>query len=115
MIDSLGKWAGDTALTIVPLAILVAVGAIVERRHPIETDQSRSAIFLDYKIVLATLILKRVFAPVSGAIVAMGVNMAGGGLFALRDDGWWFPLSLAIVVLAVELQGYWFHRLQHCI
>jgi sterol desaturase/sphingolipid hydroxylase (fatty acid hydroxylase superfamily) len=72
-------------------------------------------ILLDYKLVFANVFLSRSFAPISGMLVAMWISLGGGGLIPLRADGWWFPLSLAIVVLAVELQGYWFHRLQHCV
>ncbi len=94
---------------------LFAVAWVVERRHPIEPNQPKSEIFLDYELGLASVILARAFAPITGVTVAMEVNKAGGGLIALRADGWWFPLSLGVVLLAVELQAYWFHRLQRCV
>ncbi len=100
---------------VLSVAFIVAVAWVLERRHPIEPGQSKSEIFLDYKLVFANVILSRAFAPISGAIMAMGVNMAGGGFITLRADGWWFALSLAVVIFIVELEGYWFHRLQHCV
>src|SRR3569832_168227 len=81
--------------------------SFVEWRHPIEPGQSKSEIFLDYKLAFANIILGIVFAPLSGWIIAMVVTSAGGGLITLRADGWWYPVSLAVTVLAVELLGYW--------
>jgi sterol desaturase/sphingolipid hydroxylase (fatty acid hydroxylase superfamily) len=115
MIASLEKFAVEIAQVVALYFAIFGLALIVERRHPIEPGQPKSAIFLDYKLVFANVILSRAFAPISGVIVAMWISMAGGGLIPLRADGWWFPLSLALVVLAVEVQGYWFHRLQHCV
>ena len=115
MIAGLEKFAGDLALILGLNLFLFAAASIVERRHAVEPDQSRSEIFLDYKLVAANIFLTQVFAPVSGLIVAMGVSLAGGGFIPLRADGWWFPLSFAVVILSVELQGYWLHRLQHSV
>src|SRR5215469_16973906 len=115
MLPGLVNFAGDLAQAIWPLMAVFAIAAVVEHRHPIEPGQSKSEIILDYKLVLAKVTLTRAFAPLSGIIAAAGVNAAGGGLITLRADGWWFPVSLAAVILVVELQGYWFHRLQHCV
>jgi sterol desaturase/sphingolipid hydroxylase (fatty acid hydroxylase superfamily) len=115
MIASLMNFADTMVQTIWPLVAIVALAWVVERRHPIEPGQSRSEILLDYKLALANVVLKRAFAPLAGVIMAMGVNMAGGGFIALRADGWWLPLSLAIVIVTVDLEGYWLHRLQHSV
>jgi len=115
MIAGLGKFAGEIAQAVALYLAIFGMASIVERRHPIEPRQSRSEILLDYKLVFANVILSRAFAPISGLIVAMGISLGGGGLIPLRGDGWWFPLSLAVVVLTVELEGYWFHRLQHSV
>ncbi len=115
MIAELEKFTGYLALAFGPFLLVLAAASIVERRHAIEPGQSRSEIFLDYKLVAANLVLTRAFAPLSSLIVSMGVSMVGGGFITLRADGWWFALSLAVVILTVELQGYWFHRLQHCV
>jgi sterol desaturase/sphingolipid hydroxylase (fatty acid hydroxylase superfamily) len=115
MIAGLERYAGFIAQAVVLFLFIFSVASIVERRHPIEPGQSKRAIFLDRKLAFANIILSQAFAPISGAIAAMGVNLAGGGFITLRADGWWFVLSLSIVVFAVELQGYWFHRLQHCV
>jgi sterol desaturase/sphingolipid hydroxylase (fatty acid hydroxylase superfamily) len=115
MIASLEQFGGLIARVVALYLAIFAVAAIVERRHPIESGQSKSEILLDYKLVFANVILSRAFAPISGAIIAIGISVGGGGLIPLRADGWWFPFSLAVAVLAVEMEGYWFHRLQHCV
>jgi sterol desaturase/sphingolipid hydroxylase (fatty acid hydroxylase superfamily) len=115
MIASLWKFSGDIVQQVGVFLVIFALASIVERRHPIEVNQSKSEIFLDYKLVFANVILSRVFAPISGVVVARFLSLYGSGFIPLRADGWWFPLSLAIVVFAVEVQGYWFHRFQHSI
>ena len=115
MFESLLHFAGNLAHAIWALVAIVALGWVIERRHPIEPSQPKSEVFLDYGLALATVILKRIFAPFAGAVAAMSVNMAGGGFITLRADGWWFLSALAIVVLFVELEGYWLHRLQHSV
>jgi sterol desaturase/sphingolipid hydroxylase (fatty acid hydroxylase superfamily) len=37
----------------------------------------------------------------------------GGGLINLRSDGWWFLLSLVILVLVMDILTYVVHRAQH--
>jgi len=115
MITSLDNFAGVLAQAIWSVVFIVAIAWVLERRHPIEPGQSIREIVLDYRLVLATIVLKRALAPLAGLMVAMWVNLLGGGLITLRGDGWWFPLSFAIVILIVELEGYWFHRLQHSV
>lgn len=115
MTASLEEHVGEIAQAVVVMSVLFALAAIVERRHPIETGRSKSEILLDYKLVYANIFLSRAFAPISGVVAAMGISMAGGGLIPLRADGWWLPLSMAVVLVAMELQGYWYHRLQHCV
>lgn len=115
MIANLEDHVGEIAHAVIVMSVLFLLAAIVERRHPIEPGQPKSEILLDYKLVFANIILSRAFAPISGVVVAMAISMSGGGLIPLRADGWWFPLSMAIVLIAMELQGYWYHRLQHCV
>jgi sterol desaturase/sphingolipid hydroxylase (fatty acid hydroxylase superfamily) len=115
MIAGLVKFAGPIAEGVGLYIFIFGVAAVLERRHPVEPDQSKRAILLDCKLAVASIVLSYVFAPISGAIIAMSMNMTGAGFITLRGDGWWFPLSLAIAVLGFELQGYWFHRLQHSV
>jgi sterol desaturase/sphingolipid hydroxylase (fatty acid hydroxylase superfamily) len=115
MIAILMHFAGIVVNALWALVLIVGLSWIVERRHPIEPGQSRSEIFLDYRLVLATIVLKRIFAPVVGLCAAMWVNMAGGGFITLRSDGWWFPVSLALIIFIFEFEGYWLHRLQHSV
>jgi len=113
MIAGLEKIAVLTTEAVGVSVFIYAITSIIERRHPIQPHQPKSEVVLNYKLAFANIVLSTVFGPISGAIAAMLIGMAGGGFIALRADGWWFPLSLAITILAVELQGYWFHRLQH--
>ena len=115
MIAGMEKFIEDLALIFVPLLLIFAAASIVERRHAIEPGQSRSEIILDYKLMAANVVLRQAVAPLFGVIAAMGVNAAGGGFITLRADGWWYPLSVVVVILTIELQGYWLHRLQHCV
>jgi sterol desaturase/sphingolipid hydroxylase (fatty acid hydroxylase superfamily) len=115
MIAGLKEFVGPIAEGVGVYVFIFGVASVLERRHPIEPDQSKRAILLDCKLAFASIILSYVFAPITGAIMARAVNMAGGGIITLRADGWWYPLSLAIAVLGVELQGYWFHRFQHSV
>lgn len=97
------------------VVLIVGLAWFVEQRHPIEPRQSRSDIFLEYRLILTNIVLKRLVAPLSGVLMAMVVNMVGGGFITLRGDGWWFPLSFAIIIFIVEVEGYWIHRLQHSV
>jgi sterol desaturase/sphingolipid hydroxylase (fatty acid hydroxylase superfamily) len=115
MIASLMNFAGIVVHAIWALVIVVGLCWIVERRHPIEPGQARSEILLDYRLVLASVVLKRAFAPLVGLGTAMWVNAAGGGFITLRGDGWWFPVSLALIIFIFEFEGYWLHRLQHSV
>src|SRR5215469_12562180 len=115
MIASLMHFAGIVVNALWALVLIVGLSWIVERRHPIERDQSISEILLDYRLVLAPIVLKRLFAPAVGLVTAMWVNMAGGGFITLRGDGWWFPFSLALIIFIFEFEGYWLHRLQHSV
>ena len=115
MIAGLEKFTISIAEVIGVFVMIFAIAWIVERRHPIERSQSKSEILMDYKLAFANIILATAFGPISSTIIASLITMAGGGLIALRADGWWFPLALVVTVLAVELQGYWFHRLQHSV
>jgi sterol desaturase/sphingolipid hydroxylase (fatty acid hydroxylase superfamily) len=115
MVASLMNFAGIVAHAVFSLMFVIGLCWIVERRHPIEPDQSRSEILLDYTLVLATVVLKRAFAPVVGLFGAMWVNAAGGGFITLRADGLWFPVSLVLIIFIFEFEGYWLHRLQHSV
>jgi sterol desaturase/sphingolipid hydroxylase (fatty acid hydroxylase superfamily) len=115
MIASLMHFAGIVAHAVLGSVLVVGLCWIVERRHPVEPGQPRWEIFLDYRLVLATIVLKRAFAPLVGLGAAMWVNVVGGGFITLRGDGWWFPFSLALIIFIFEFEGYWLHRLQHSV
>ena len=72
-----------------------------------------SAVILDWKFAALRIGINQLIFPVTGACGIMIVNATGGGLIALRTDGWWFPLSVAAVVLVGDLWSYIVHRAMH--
>lgn len=58
------------------------------------------------------LLLTPVLILAAPAIVAL-VNRAGGGLIRLPVHGWWFALSVIVILLATDLLEYTYHRVQH--
>ncbi|HVH75905.1 MAG TPA: sterol desaturase family protein [Stellaceae bacterium] len=95
------------------LLALVLLARAVERVRPVERDQSRAHLLLDWKLAAVNIGLNSLFAPAAKASGAFIVNWAGGGWIALRADGWWFLPSFALVLLANDLFAYLWHRAQH--
>jgi sterol desaturase/sphingolipid hydroxylase (fatty acid hydroxylase superfamily) len=95
------------------LLALVLSARAVERIRPVEREQSRAHLVLDWKLAAVNIGLNSLFAPAAKASGAFIVNWAGGGWIALRADGWWFLPSFALVLLANDLFAYLWHRAQH--
>jgi len=95
-------------------AILLTI-RLVEKTFPIEPNQSRREIWLDYQLVAVSLLLPWALSSVTAVTAGMLIKACGGGLIHLRADGWWFALSLAVYVFVGDLYRYWMHRLSHSV
>jgi sterol desaturase/sphingolipid hydroxylase (fatty acid hydroxylase superfamily) len=100
------------ALLIAPLVVAMLWA---ERRFPIEPTQPRAAVHVDYKLAALNMLPKFLLGPLPGGCAAVIVNAAGGGFIALRADGLWFFLALAIFLLATDCVAYFVHRAQHSV
>jgi sterol desaturase/sphingolipid hydroxylase (fatty acid hydroxylase superfamily) len=103
---------------IFPLWSVPAIAAIVwvawfsERKLP-ATEQPMAAVILDWKLAAIRIGINQLIFPVTGACGIMVVNATGGGWFHLRSDGWWFLLSVAVVILVGDFWNYIVHRAMH--
>ena len=95
------------------LLALVLSARLVEKIRPVEREQQRTLLVLDWKLAAVNVGLNGVFAPAAKACGTVIVNWAGGGWIALRADGWWFLSSFALVLLANDFFAYLWHRAQH--
>jgi sterol desaturase/sphingolipid hydroxylase (fatty acid hydroxylase superfamily) len=96
-------------------AIAVIVWALwfLQRKFPVEPKQSSTAVISDWKLAGTGIGINQLIAPVTTASGMMIVNAMGGGWFHLRSDGWWFLLSVVVVILATDLWSYLVHRAMH--
>jgi sterol desaturase/sphingolipid hydroxylase (fatty acid hydroxylase superfamily) len=97
------------------VAAVIALLLRLENVFPVERDQPAAEIMCNYKMVALNVIVNQLLKPLAGFCAAMLVSAAGGGLIALRADGWRFLSSLIVLVLAIEVFSYFVHRLQHAI
>jgi sterol desaturase/sphingolipid hydroxylase (fatty acid hydroxylase superfamily) len=104
---------------LVPLWSIPVIAAILwlarfyEKRVPVEREQSSAAVIADWKLAYLRIGISQLLFPITGASAIIIVNAAGGGWIHLRSDGWWFPFSVLIVLLASDFWGYLVHRAQH--
>jgi sterol desaturase/sphingolipid hydroxylase (fatty acid hydroxylase superfamily) len=105
--------------TIVSTVSLVLALLLITRRlektFPIEPNQPAKEVWLDYKLVTVSVLLPYLFSSATAVSAGTIIAAAGGGLFHLRADGWWFVFSLAVYVFAADVYRYWMHRLSHMI
>jgi sterol desaturase/sphingolipid hydroxylase (fatty acid hydroxylase superfamily) len=83
-----------------------------EKKFP-ATEQSIAAVILDWKLAAVRIGLNQLILPVTAVSAVMIVNATGGGWITLRSDGWWFPLSVMLLILVSDFWGYLVHRAQH--
>jgi sterol desaturase/sphingolipid hydroxylase (fatty acid hydroxylase superfamily) len=95
--------------------LAVLLGRIVERKWPVAATLPDGEYAADIKLSSLTIVLNWLVGPVTGACAAWIVGLAGGGLIALRADGWWFPISLLTLILTLDFIAYWMHRAQHAV
>jgi sterol desaturase/sphingolipid hydroxylase (fatty acid hydroxylase superfamily) len=109
----LWHFAHEWWLTYEIVLALFIVGALLERRCPVERLQSRTATRLNVAYSAISTAFGRATQPLTAAASVWIVNLLGGGLFALPARGWGVLVSILAVVLTIDLLEYWFHRLQH--
>jgi sterol desaturase/sphingolipid hydroxylase (fatty acid hydroxylase superfamily) len=93
------------------------IGRHFEKRFSIDSEQyggsSTANVILDWKLAAVQIGITMLLSPITTASGIMIINAAGGGWNHLRSDGWWFLLSVMVVVVAVDLWSYLVHRAQH--
>jgi sterol desaturase/sphingolipid hydroxylase (fatty acid hydroxylase superfamily) len=93
------------------------IGRHFEKRFSIDSEQyggsSTANVILDWKLAAVQIGITMLLSPITTASGIMIINAAGGGWIHLRSDGWWFLLSVMVVVVAVDLWSYLVHRAQH--
>jgi sterol desaturase/sphingolipid hydroxylase (fatty acid hydroxylase superfamily) len=96
-------------------AIALVVWALwfVQRKFPVEPQQSLAAVIADWKLAGLRIVLRTLIGPLAAASGVMIINATGGGWIHLRSDGWWFLFSVVVIILANDLWGYIVHRAQH--
>jgi sterol desaturase/sphingolipid hydroxylase (fatty acid hydroxylase superfamily) len=97
------------------LLLMFALAALIERQRPVQQLQPRAAIRLNLLYSALYSVVAMAIKPVTTACSVQLVNAAGGGLVALRSDGWGALASVVVLLLAFDLLEYVFHRLQHAI
>jgi sterol desaturase/sphingolipid hydroxylase (fatty acid hydroxylase superfamily) len=98
------------------IAAILSIVRFFEKRFPVEPEQlvhSKSEVITDWKLAALRVGIIQLTSPVTTAAGIMLVNATGGGWFHLRADGWWFLLSVMLVILVGEFWGYLVHRAQH--
>ena len=93
--------------------VLMAVGALLERRWPAALLQSRSGQRLNMVYAGLYLALTEAVKPLTAMASVAIVNALGGGMVVLVSRGWGALASFVIVLLTIDLLEYAFHRLQH--
>ena len=94
------------------IAVIVWVLWLCEKKFPV-TEQPMAAVILDWKLAGLRIGINLLILPVTGASGIMTVNATGGGWFHLRSDGWWFLLSVVVVILVSDFWSYIAHRAMH--
>jgi sterol desaturase/sphingolipid hydroxylase (fatty acid hydroxylase superfamily) len=94
--------------------LLVCIARIVERRWPIAITPV-SEVIDDWKAVSVNFALTHLLAPLTAVCSGIILSTLGQGWIHLPTDGYWYLISLIIVVVVADLYHYTFHRLQHAI
>ena len=94
--------------------LLVCIARILERRWPIAITPP-SEVIDDWKAVSVNFALTHLLAPLTAVCSGIILSTLGQGWIHLPTDGYWYLISLIIVVVIADLYHYTFHRLQHAI
>jgi sterol desaturase/sphingolipid hydroxylase (fatty acid hydroxylase superfamily) len=108
----------SVSATLIATAVAAPAVAILlrlEKTRPIEPEHPRGEILMDYWIVALNVATGLCLTSIVGGYAAECIRAVGGGFVALRSDGWWFAVSLSVVILAGDFFAYLVHRAQHAI
>jgi sterol desaturase/sphingolipid hydroxylase (fatty acid hydroxylase superfamily) len=95
------------------IAAILWIARFLEKRYPVESEQPNAEIIMDWKLAAIRIGMDQLIAPLTAASGIMILNVTGGGWFQLRSDGWWFLLSVIIMILATDFLTYLLHRAEH--
>jgi sterol desaturase/sphingolipid hydroxylase (fatty acid hydroxylase superfamily) len=95
------------------IVVIVWAAWFLQRKFPLEHEQSTAAVIADWKLAGLRVGITQLIGPVTAASGIMIINAMGGGWIHLRSDGWWFLLSVVVVILAMDLWSYLEHRAMH--
>jgi sterol desaturase/sphingolipid hydroxylase (fatty acid hydroxylase superfamily) len=105
---------GDFATYLAVYLVLIYGTRLLERYRPI-ADVPYSEFRDDWLAVIVSIGLETLLAPVAALGAVAITSHTGLGWIRLPTEGYWWYASLAIVVVALDLYKYTFHRLQHAI
>jgi sterol desaturase/sphingolipid hydroxylase (fatty acid hydroxylase superfamily) len=94
------------------VAVILCIVWFFERKFP-ATEQPIADVILDWKLATLHLVINKMLLPIAALSAAMIVNATGGGWVHLRSDGWWFLVSIVMIVLVTDLVTYLLHRAMH--
>jgi len=95
------------------IAVILWIVRYFEKRLPAESEQSTAEIIVDWKLAATRIGIDQLISPITTASGIILVNAAGGGWINLRSDGWWFSLSVMLLIVVTDLWAYLLHRAQH--
>ena len=101
-------------LVVLIIIAMIGIAIILERRRPI-ADTQISEVIEDWKLVSVNLALTTLLAPLTTVCSGIILSTLGHGWIHLPTRGYWYFVSLIILVVISDLYTYTFHRLQHAI
>ena len=103
------------ALLVIAMVVLLAcIARIFERRWPIAINPV-SEVIEDLQVVGVNAALTYLLAPLTTVCSGIILSTLGHGWVHLPTDGYWYFVSITILVVISDLYNYAFHRLQHAI
>jgi sterol desaturase/sphingolipid hydroxylase (fatty acid hydroxylase superfamily) len=108
-----GKIA-HAALYLAVFLLIIYGTRLLERKWPV-SDVPHSEFRDDWLAVIVSIGLEHLLAPITAVSAAAILSYTGVGWIRLPTEGYWWYASLAVVVVALDLYKYTFHRLQHAI
>jgi sterol desaturase/sphingolipid hydroxylase (fatty acid hydroxylase superfamily) len=114
VMQTLLEHAMQIVLQIDVMVVMVCIARILERRWPIAST-SLSEVIDDFKVVSVNVALRSLLAPLAAGCSGIILSTLGQGWIHLPTHGYWYLVSLIILVVISDLYHYAFHRLQHAI